>query len=313
MFNKKIIIFILFFAFIKFSFSQDEIKELVVLHTGDIHSHIESFRQDEKIKYFDASKEPESIIYNDKKGADKDISSMGGLAKLSTLVNSLKSENTLLIDAGDLMQGTPYYNFFGGEVEVKILNEIGYEYFNIGNHEFDQGISELYKSLKLAKFKIISSNYDFTKTPLNKIIRTYDVIIKNGIKIGIFGLGPNPKGLIPKKHIKGLIFKDPISSAKKMVNFLRNKKNVDVVICISHLGLYSKKENDYMTRSDIDIAKNVSGIDLITGGHTLMEHPIEVKKDNGSLTIINHSGYWGIYIARVILKIKDHKVIGYSG
>ena len=206
-------------------------KKITILHTNDVHSHIEPFPKDH-------SKFP----------------NMGGFERRSTLINNirLKNPNTLLLDAGDVFQGTPYFNFYGGELEFKLMSMLKYDAMTIGNHDFDNGIDGLNSQLPKASFDIISSNYDFSNTILeNKIKRTKTYILDE-VKIGVFGLGIELKGLVSDELYKETKYLDPVEISNDITDYLKNEEKCDLIICLSHLG-YSYNSNKI---SDIKLAKN---------------------------------------------------------
>jgi 5'-nucleotidase len=219
-------------------------KKITILHTNDVHSHIDSFPSDDPLN-------PNG----------------GGVIARANIINKIKKDNpnTLVLDAGDIFQGTPYYNYFGGEIELKLMSKMGYNACTIGNHEFDNGLKKLSESLKYANFSFINSNYVFKNTPIENKIKKYEIHIIDGIKIGIFGLGIELKGLVEKKLFDGVKYLDPIEITNDITNKLKNEFKCDLIICLSHLGFsYNKKD----IISDLILAKKTKNIDLIIGGHT---------------------------------------------
>jgi len=208
-----------------------------------------------------------------------------------------KEEQVLLLDCGDIFQGTPYFNFFNGEAELKLMSKMGYDAGTIGNHEFDNGISGISSQLKNMNFPFINSNYDFTGTELEGKIQPYKIINKGGVKIGIFGLGVELDGLVASKNCTGVVYNDPIFVAENMVKILKDEEHCDMVICLSHIG-YSADEGEI---SDLYLAKNTSGIDIILGGHshTLLETATRVRNLDGEEVVINQVGWAGIALGRV--------------
>lgn len=252
----------------------DGSKKITILHTNDTHSHIE----------------PISGGRNDGRG---------GVARRAALIQKVRKENpnTLLLDCGDIFQGTPYFNFYGGELEIKLMSMMKYDVATIGNHDFDNGIEGLYKQLPHANFDFVISNYDFSNTIMDGKTLKNRVIEKDGIKIGIFGVGIELKGLVDKKMYKETQYLDPIVVAKDQVNILRNEKNCDLVICVSHLGYkYSGSKV-----SDVSLAGATSGIDLIVGGHThtFLDAPVLVDNAQGERVMINQVGCYGINLGRI--------------
>ena len=260
------------------SFSTIETKKITILHTNDTHSHIDPFPADHP-------KNP----------------NMGGAARRAAIIESVRKEekNVLLLDAGDIFQGTPYFNYYGGELEFKLMSMMQYDVATMGNHDFDNGIDGFYTQLPHAKFDFVSANYDFKNTVLNDIVKPYKIIIKDGIKIGIFGLGVQLDGLVDKKLYKETVYNDPIEVAQDMTRILKEEKKCDLVICLSHLGFKYKDEPE--KPSDIVLARKTNNIDLIIGGHThtFLDKPVIEKNSEGKEVLINKVGCFGINLGRI--------------
>ena len=260
-------------------------KKITILHTNDVHSHIEPFSKDH-------SKFP----------------NMGGFERRSTLINNirLKNPNTLLLDAGDVFQGTPYFNFYGGELEFKLMSMLKYDAMTIGNHDFDNGIDGLNSQLPKASFDIISSNYDFSNTILeNKIKRTKTYILDE-VKIGVFGLGIELKGLVSDDLYKETKYLDPVEISNDITDYLKNEEKCDLIICLSHLGFKYKKNKI----SDFILAQKTKDIDLIIGGHThtFMDKPTITKNKIGNDVIINQVGCFGVYLGKIDFYLDTNKI-----
>lgn len=266
------------------AFKSNSRKHLTILHTNDVHSHIEPFG-------------PEA-------GRN---SNLGGVARRASLVEKMRRENpnTLLLDAGDIFQGTPYFNFYGGELEFKLMSMLKYDAATIGNHDFDNGIDGLYAQLPHAKFPFISSNYDFSNTIMSGKTEAYRTFMKDGIKVGIFGLGIALKGLVGGKLYKETIYLDPVEIATDMSRILKKEEKCDLVICLSHLGY--KYSGDKI--SDIKLAKATENIDLIIGGHThtFLEKPTVETNKAGNPVLINQVGCYGLYLGRVDFYFNDKR------
>ena len=213
---------------------------------------------------------------------------------------SLRKENpnTLLLDAGDIFQGTPYFNFYGGELEFKLMSMLKYDAATIGNHDFDNGIEGLYAQLPHANFPFISSNYDFSNTIMDGQVKDYKTFMKEGVKIGIFGLGIELDGLVGKKLYKETQYLDPIEIATDKSRILKEEEHCDLVICLSHLGYEYSTSNKV---SDIKLARNTENIDLIIGGHThtFLEKPTIEKNKIGKKVLVNQVGCYGLYLGRI--------------
>ena len=260
------------------SCNQDLTKRITILHTNDVHSHIEPF----------SSSHP-------------DYPNLGGIARRATLIEQIRKENanTLLLDAGDIFQGTPYFNYFGGEVEFKMMSKLKYDAATVGNHDFDNGTKGLDIQLPHAKFDFIISNYDFKNTVLDGKTMAYKVYNKNRIKIGVFGLGIQLDGLVDPNNFKETKYLDPVEIAQEMSNKLKNEFHCDLIICLSHLGYYYKRNPKNI--SDLNLAKQTKNIDLIIGGHThtFLPKPTIVKNIDNENMLINQVGKWGIYLGRI--------------
>ena len=260
------------------NFSCSSHKNITILHTNDVHSHVEPFSKDHS-----------------------EFPNKGGFERRATLISEIRRQNpnTLLFDAGDIFQGTPYFNFYGGEIEFKLMSMLGYDAITIGNHDFDNGMDGLDKQLPNAKFDIISSNYDFKNTILESKVSDYKIYNKSGIKIGVFGLGIELEGLVSKDLYKETKYLDPIDIANDTAKKLKETENCDIVICLSHLGYkYEKFPNKV---SDLNLAKSTKNIDLIIGGHThtFMNKPVVVKNNVGNEVLINQVGCFGLYLGRI--------------
>ena len=253
-------------------------KKITILHTNDVHSHIEPFSSSH-------SKFPNK----------------GGVARRSTIIESIRNQNpnTLLFDAGDIFQGTPYFNFYGGEVEFKLMSMLNYDAATIGNHDFDNGIDGLFAQLPNAKFSFISSNYDFKNTIMDTHAKKYKIFNKSDIKIGVFGLGIELEGLVTQKLFKETKYLDPIEISQEMTRILKEKEKCDLIICLSHLGHFYKDAPSKIC--DVSLAKSTKDIDLIIGGHThtFLEKPVIVDNIKGEKVIINQVGCWGLFLGQI--------------
>lgn len=262
------------------AFSQSE-KELYIYHTNDTHSRIEPFGSE----------------YQDTLMAGK-----AGTVRRATFMKQQRKEHKdlLMLDAGDFSQGTPYYNMYKGEVEVKMMNAIGYDAATIGNHEFDFGLDNMARLFKMANFPIVCSNYDVTGTVLEGLVKDYIVLKKNGVKVGIFGLGAQLEGLVATHCYGNVKFKDPVSEAQRVANFLRNNEHCDVIICLSHLGC--RTDSHY---SDIELIKNTNNIDVVIGGHshTYFTEPKFIKNLDGEEVPMQQMGKNGAFVGKIILKL----------
>lgn len=254
---------------------------LVILHTNDTHSQIEPI------------------------AAGKRDGNCAGYARRMGLIEQERRNHPglLLVDAGDFCQGTPYFNFYHGRIEVDALNRMGYDAITLGNHEFDYGVDTLAHVLKNAQFAVVSANYDVEGTPLEGIVRPYVVLDRLGVRIGILGVGINPEGLISDKNFAPVRYLEPISSVQEAVCELKDKHYCDIVICLSHLGTGS---DDDKKINDIQLAKSTRDIDVIIGAHT---HKIVtnkyVKNLDGDSVLLAQMGKSGARIGKISLKIAE--------
>ncbi len=261
-------------------------KQITILHTNDVHSHIDAFPTDH--------------------GA---FPNMGGLARRASLIDAIRLENpnTLLLDAGDIFQGTPYFNFYGGELEFKLMSKLKYDAATIGNHDFDNGIEGLLAQMPHATFELLSANYDFTDTLLDGRIKPYKTYWLDGIKVGVFGLGIKLNGLVTKALYKETKYLDPIEIAQDMSRILKEEKQCDLVICLSHLGF--DYEDKPQRPSDLILASNTENIDLIIGGHThtFLDKPVIMRNRKGLETLVNQVGCYGVNLGRIDFYFDDQK------
>ncbi len=260
------------------SFNTLETKHITILHTNDVHSHIDPFPADH----------PRNA-------------NMGGVARRANLIESIRKENpnVLLLDAGDIFQGTPYFNYYGGELEFKLMSMLNYDLATMGNHDFDNGLEGFYAQLPHAKFDFVSANYDFKNTMLDGIVKPYKTFKKDGIKIGVFGLGIELEGLVDKKNYKETVYKSPVETAQEMTRILKTQEKCDLIICLSHIGYTYKNEPNKV--SDLNLAAQTKDIDLIIGGHThtFLDKPTIVKNLDGIDTLVNQVGCYGINLGRI--------------
>jgi 5'-nucleotidase len=272
--------------------SSSKKTKITILHTNDVHSHIDTFA-------------PE----------DGRNANMGGVARRATLVESIRNENpnTLLLDAGDIFQGTPYFNYYGGELEFKLMSKLKYDAATIGNHDFDNGIDGLYAQLPHADFQFLSANYDFKNTVLDTHTKPYKIFIKDGIKIGIFGLGIELNGLVAPSLFKETKYLDPIEITQDMTRILKTEEHCDLVICLSHLGYYYKSNPNKI--SDLTLAKATKDIDLIIGGHThtFLPKPTVVKNIKNNNMLVNQVGCYGINLGRIDFYFDSDKTKSANG
>jgi len=249
---------------------------LTVLYTNDWHSRIDPF-PDDGGRY----------------------AGLGGAAKRAALIKRIRAEreHVLLLDSGDIFQGTPYFNKYAGELEFKLMSEMGYDAVTLGNHDFDAGLDGLKKQLTHADFDILSANYDFGETILKNKFKAYKIFKKGAYRIGVFGIGIKLEGLVPKKHFGKTKYLNPVPIANEIATYLKEKKKCNVVICLSHLG-YEYKSDQI---SDVHLAKQSRNIDLILGGHThtFLERPKELLNADSKVINISQTGWAGINLGKI--------------
>ena len=252
-------------------------KHITILHTNDTHSQIEPF----------------DISHH--KFANK-----GGVARRASLVQKVRKENpnTLLLDAGDIFQGTPYFNYFGGEIEFKLMSLLKYDAATMGNHDFDNSIDGFHHQLPNANFDFVCANYDFKNTILNTLVKPYKIFFKDGIKIGVFGLGIELHNLVSPELFKETNYLDPIEITKDITRELKENENCDLIICLSHLGYHYKNTQKV---SDLKLAAATKDIDLIIGGHThtFLPKPTLVKNIINETVLVNQVGAYGVNLGRI--------------
>lgn len=264
--------------------SAHDLVRITILHTNDMHSRIEPFPDD---------------------GSRN--ANMGGMARRAAMINRIRKaeDHVILLDSGDIFQGTPYFNYFGGELEFKLMSKMGYDAVTLGNHDFDAGIEGLKKQLPHATFSVVNANYDFANTQLKDDVSPYKILHRGGMKIGVFGIGIKLDGLVPKKLYGDIVYQNPVTKANTTAALLKNDLKCDLTICLSHLG-YRYKDS---TVSDVVVAENSKDIDIILGGHThtFMYEPDIRKNLDGKEVVINQAGWAGIMLGRLDVWIERSK------
>jgi 5'-nucleotidase len=265
--------------------NEDEsVSHLCILHTNDTHSRIDPYPAN-----------------------DPHFPLMGGYAKRASLIQSIRQscEHVLLLDAGDIFQGTPYYNIYGGKPELVLMSQMGYDASTMGNHEFDNGLEGFLKVLPHAEFPFITSNYDFSTTPLRDKTLLYKTFQKGDIKIGIYGLGVELEGLVGKNHYGNTRYNDPVFVAHRIERLLKEEHNCDVIICLSHLGF----EYESNQVSDRIIAQKTRYTNIIIGGHThtLLDPAAIIANSTGQNVYVGQTGYGGVRLGRMDLYFNQNK------
>ncbi len=266
-----------------FANKNERSEELIILHTNDVHSHIEPFPS-----------------------TDKRFPSQGGFAARAAVVQKIRCENknVLLLDSGDIFQGTPYFNFYGGKLELQLMSKMGYDAATLGNHEFDNGLNHLAEQIQYANFPFVVTNYEVKKTPLENKIFPWKIIQKGSLRIGIIGLGIRPDGLIASSNFGEVKYIDPLKVGDETAEILKTKKKCDLVIALSHLGLIMTTKID-----DIKLAQNSHYIDMILGGHThtFLEQPVLEKNLLDKTVSIHQSGWGGVKMERIDIVFEKNK------
>jgi 5'-nucleotidase len=264
---------------------ENGVIKLTILHTNDVHSRIDPFPT-----------------------TDSKFPGLGGFARRAEMIKQIRAEekNVLLFDSGDIFQGTPYFNYYGGELELKLMSEMGYDAATYGNHDFDNGIEGLVKQLPHAKFPFINSNYDLSDTPLLETNLDHRIFHVDGLKIGVFGLGIELEGLVNPKLYGAISYNDPLAEANRQADHLKNEENCDLVVCLSHLGYdyNTEKYNFNVDRiCDKHVAENSQNVDIILGGHThtFLDQPSYFVNKVGGSVMVCQVGWAGIKLGRIDL------------
>jgi 5'-nucleotidase len=276
--NRLIAAAVIVFAVVPFqNIDAQQKKELNILHTSDTHSRIEPIKPGEKNE------------------------GMGGYARRASIVDDRREKDAdlLLFDCGDFSQGTPYYNWYKGELEIRLMNLMKYDACTIGNHEFDFGLDNMARIFKMADFPVVCANYDVSATVLKDLVKPYITINRKGLKIGVFGLGAKLEGLVQKEKCEGIVFSDPVETAQKVAKKLREEEKCDVVICLSHLG----------QETDKDLMSKTSGLDLVLGGHshTFMTETQYIPNPEGKLIALLHTGKNGVNVGELKMVLEEEK------
>lgn len=252
-------------------------SDLVILHTNDTHSLI-----------------------------DPDDHGAGGVLQRKAIIDSVRAaeKNVLLVDAGDVVQGTLYFKFFRGDVEYPLMNMAGYDVMILGNHEFDNGMQEMADHYKTLKADRLSANYDFNGTPMQGLMKPWTIKKVDGKKIGFIGLNIDPASLISAQNYAGMGFTDPIEVANKTAAMLKKEKGCDLVVAVTHIGAI--KENEKPT--DYELAAASRDIDIIIGGHShtvirpdnsTPDCPATALNADGRPVIVAQTGRYGKYLGYI--------------
>ena len=260
------------------------LRKLTILHTNDVHSRLEPFPMDG--------------------GRNQGL---GGVAARAELIQKIRSEEqqVLLLDAGDIFQGTPFFNLYKGEPEMKAMAAMSYDAATMGNHDFDAGMENFATQLQHGKFPLIICNYDFTNTPMEYKYQPYKIFKKGKLKIGVTAVGIEMKGLVPDSLFGNTKYLDPVQKSNEIADKLKKENGCDMIICLSHLG-YQYKSTKV---SDEVLARETENIDLIIGGHThtFLDEPVVLKNKTGSDVLVNQVGWAGIILGRLDFVFTGYK------
>jgi 5'-nucleotidase len=260
---------------------EDDFGHLTILHTNDTHSRIDPFPSDHP-RYSDA----------------------GGVLNRLKLLRKIRSEvkHHLLLDAGDIFQGTPYFNLFKGEIEMKSMTALGYDAATIGNHDFDAGVDGLARQLKYAQFPMLNCNYRFQDTPLEGKTKVYQIFERDGLRIGVTGVGIELEGLVGPEFTRGVKVESPVEHVNRVAGQLKRDYDCHLVVVLSHLGYAYRSEKI----SDTRLARMTENVDLIIGGHThtFLEKPVVLKNRTGAPVLIHQVGWGGLVLGRIDLSFE---------
>jgi len=259
---------------------EDNRQKLTILYTNDTHARLDPFPANAK-----------------------QFAGLGGIARRANLIRRIREQekNLLLLDAGDVFQGTPWFDVYGGEVDLKLMSEIKYDAMAVGNHEFDLGLEALAEAAENADFPLLAANYSVNNTPLSSVVRRFEIKSIAGLRVGIFGLGIELPGVVDPKLYGSVRSRDVEVWANGMVTSLRRYHNCDLIICLSHIGYeYPDSRID-----DLTVARKVGGIDLIIGGHThtFLDQPTSIINPEGTRTLVTQMGHSGIRLGRLDIDI----------
>lgn len=264
---------------------EEPLSSLTILYTNDTHARLDPF--------------PENA---------RQFAGLGGIAERASLIKKIRYEQeyVLLLDAGDVFQGTPWFDVYGGSVDFELMTKMGYDAMAVGNHEFDRGPDGFAEAAKNAGFPILAANYLARDTPMNPFLQ--DQIVKefDGYRVGIFGLGIKLNGVVDRSLSGDVRSFDPVRTAERSVNSLRDFYNCDYIICLSHLG-YGQELGGI---DDEMLAKTVPGIHLIIGGHThtFLDEPVSVTNPAGNITRITQMGHSGVRLGRIDVPMADPQI-----
>lgn len=259
-------------------------ERLVILHTNDTHSIIDPYYEDD----------------------------LGGVARRKVLIDSVRKAepNVMLVDAGDVVQGSLYFTLFGGEVEQKLMNALGYDIQILGNHEFDNGMAQMGEYLKGLNATLLASNYDLSETEIDSLFKPYLIREFGDKKIGFIAINIDPAGLIDEAKSVGVKYLDGIKAANSLAWVLRNSMKCDYVVALTHIGY------DEGQLSDRLLAENSENIDVIIGGHshTLIDPAAADAKQSvfmnqsGRPVVVAQTGRNGANLGKVEINFDEDRI-----
>ena len=249
-------------------------QQLTIVHTNDTHSHIDPVRS----------------------GVE---AGLGGVIERAAYIDSVRTaagrRNVLLLDAGDFSQGTSYFTMMHGDIEVDLINAMKYDAVCLGNHEFDNGLEELSRRVRALRCPVVCANYEFSGSDLERLVKPYCIIRRGGLKIGIIGLLTDVSRVVEREIADRITYLDPVETADRYAAYLRNERNCDLVICLTHLG-YEKEPF-----TDRDLVAATRNIDLVIGGHShtfLDTAKVHANIDGEPVPIVT-DGCWGLYVGNL--------------
>ena len=250
---------------------------LVILHTNDTHSQI-----------------------------DPADNGLGGVHRRKVLIDSVRAEHPnhlLLVDAGDVVQGSLFFNIYRGELEEKLMNELGYDIRILGNHEFDNGMTILAENLVTSDAELLASNYQTIGTPLEGLFIPYTIRVIDGRRIAFIPVNLQPEGMISPRNTEGLGYIDAIKAANNMAWYAKNIEQADIVVAVTHIG-YTQ---------DVKLARSSSDIDIIIGGHSHTRidptdpttEPHLIRNREGRDVLVAQTGRGGERLGEIVIDLDN--------
>lgn len=245
-----------------------------------------------------------------------DTDGKGGFLRQRALIDSVRAadKNVIAVHAGDAVQGTPFFNYFGGEIEYQSLDSLGFDYIILGNHEFDNGILELYKYYSRVKTPKLCANYKFSDPRMQQLFKPYDIVSIGGKRVAFMGINVNPDGLLNADNIKGMTYTSAVKAANELARELKEEKKADYVVMVSHIGY---RQEDPGQEADLDVIKESEYIDIVVGGHShtvvkpnngSSNAPSIVKNKNGKDVLITQTGIYGKRMTIIDLDLETGEV-----